>query len=116
MQGKIIARLKEGSIKNVLPFGSESYGLPPYVVVKLENGPGRINVRIILRIEQGAQQLYRNYLFSEVSDLLKDWRATDEYGNTFILWDSGDWSEVSALTDDNTLSMERIFYVPFRPR
>jgi len=48
--------------------------------------------------------------------LLKDWMSTDENGNTFIVWDSGDWSEASALTDDNTLSMERIFYVPFMPR
>ena len=115
MQGRIIARLKEGSIKNVVPFGTERYGLPPYVIVKLETGHQRINVRIILRIPQGTQQLYRPYLFSEVSDLLKDWMSTDENGNTFIVWDSGDWSEASALTDDNTLSMERIFYVPFRP-
>jgi len=116
MQGAIIARLKQGSIKNVIPFGSKKHGLPPYVVVKIEQGAGRINIRVILRIEQGAQQLYRPYMFKEVSDLLTGFRSTDEHGNTFIVRDSGEWGEASALTDDRTLAMERTFFVPFRPR
>jgi len=116
MQGKIIARLKEGSIKSILPYGTDAYGLPPFVVVKLERGFDRINVRIILHVAQGAQALYRPYLFGEVSELLRNWRATDEFGNTFILRDTGDWSEASALSAANTLTMERIFYAPFRPR
>lgn len=114
MQGSIIERLKTGSIKNVVPFGTDTFGVPPYVVVKLETGNERITVRVILHIEQGTQQLYRKYLFEEVSTLLRNWRGKDNSGNNFILRDTGDWSEVSALTDDNSLSMERIFYVPFR--
>jgi len=114
MQGDIIARLKTGSIKNIIPFGSDTFGLPPYVVVKTETGINQIRVRIILHIEQGTQQLYKPYIFDELSELLKNYRGKDNFGNNFILRDSGDWKEASAVSDDKTLSMERIFYSPFR--
>jgi len=115
MQGSIIRRLKEGSIPNVLPYGSDRYGLPPCVVVKMETGFDRINVRVIVCFEQGAQALYRPYVFGELSALLRNWRSTDDFGNTFILRDSKDWREASALPNANMLAMERTFYAPYRP-
>jgi len=116
MQGSVIRRLKEGSIPNVLPYGVDRYGVPPYVIVKLENGIERINVRIIVCFEQGAQALYRPYVFDELGALLRNWRSTDDFGNTFILRDSKDWREATALPDANILAMERVFFAPYRPR
>jgi hypothetical protein len=112
MLAKIVAALKNGSIKNVVPFG---YPLPssPYVVVKLEYNPIGRMIRVIAHMSQGDQLELEDYIFKESSDLLSGFESTDRYGNTFHIYDYGEWSEVVANNDDSTISMERIFYVPF---
>jgi len=114
MQGAIIKRLKEGSLRRVVPFGTSTFGVPPYVVVRLEKDLDVVNIRVFVHFEQGAQQLYRPYVMGELSELLLNHRFTDSEGNVFEVYDTGRWDEASAVSDDNTLSMERIFYVPFR--
>jgi hypothetical protein len=80
----------------------------------MESGLGQMNIRIIIHVLQGTESLYEPYLFGELSNLLKGWSGEDRYGNHFIVRDSGNWLMTSALSDDNTFSLERIFYVPYR--
>jgi len=110
---KVVARLKTGSIKNVVPFGSD---LPaaPYVVVKPESGPvGRL-LRIIAHRAQGEQLKLEDYVFGELSTLLSGFESTDRHGNLFKVRSTEEWIDVAAVSDDSTISMERVFYVPQR--
>lgn len=112
MLTKIVAKLKTGSIKNVVPFGS---ALPAgrYVVVKPESGPNETRrFRIIPHVAQGEQITLENYLFNEVSTLLSGFQSTDRHGNNFKVLDTGEWTDIVAENDDSTISMERVFYVP----
>jgi hypothetical protein len=113
---KVIAKLKTGSVKNVVPFGSP---LPsaPYVVVKEEKAEGnRTRFRVITHMAQTVANVLAldTYTKSELSTLLGDFEADDRFGNYFKLEepDEIEWTGVGAVSDDSTISMERCFYAP----
>jgi hypothetical protein len=112
---KIVAQLKNGSIKNVVPFGS---ALPaaPYVVVKPEKLPYGRGFRIIAHAAKGGNILLENYAMDEVITLLHDFTESDRFGNRFTVKDTGEWTDVAAISDDSTISMERLFYAPMLTR
>ena len=113
MMTKIVAKLKTGSIKNVIPYG---YGItpanPPYVVVKRESAENQFRWRIIAHMKPGQNIAIDDYIFGEVSELLGDFVTTTRHGNTADLDRSDEYSDVAQQSSDGTISMERIFYSP----
>lgn len=112
---KIVAKLKTGSIKAVVPFGTK----PPtgnYVVVKQEPVSGNMTrFRIIPHMVQGSQVALNDYIFHELSDLLTGFESDDSNVNHFKLEEppeGAEWTGVGATSDDGTISMERCFYAP----
>lgn len=109
----IIKRLKTGKIKNVVEYGSEPTSVP-YVVVKFESGQTGRMVRVIPHYPQGYGRDLEKYIFNDLSLLLKNWKGTDSYGNTFVLKETDEYTDIVAKNDDDTISMERVFLVPLR--
>lgn len=112
---KIVEQLKTGTIKNVVAYGSN---LPtaPYVVVKQENEPlGRgTQFRIIAHFLKGQQIYLEDYIKKEVSELLTDFQATTRNNNLNELWQDefGQMPELTVSNDDDTISMERVYWMP----
>jgi len=113
---KIVAKLKTGTIKNVVPFGSP---LPtaPYAVVKEEKSAGNMTrFRVIAHAAQNAANVLvlDAYVKTELSTLLGEFEADDRNGNHFRLEepDEKEWTGIGAVSDDSTISMERVFYAP----
>lgn len=113
MTSAIVARLKTGTIKNVVPFGSKPTAVP-YIVVKCESGTGVRTVRVTVHHNQGYQKDVEKYVFNNLSALLRNWTGTDSSGNSFRLKDADEYTDIIAINDDSTISMERVFYAPFR--
>ena len=115
MLPKIVAQLKTGIIKNVVPF---SAALPssPYVVVKPEYLPYGRGFRVIAHADKGSNIALENYIMDEVITLLHNFTAKDRFGNNFTVKDTGEWTDVAAVSDDSTISMERLFYAPMLTR
>jgi hypothetical protein len=114
MLTKLVAKLKTGTIKNIVPFGSPAPAAP-YVVVKQENaGRNMTRFRVIPHMKQGEQLALSAYVFNELSTLLSGFASTDVNGNHFVLEEPEprEWTGVGAVSDDNTISMERCFYAP----
>ena len=85
MLAKVVAQLKRGSIKNVVPYGSP---LPTgrYVVVRQENAGANLSrFRVVPHMEQGAQAALSAYAFTELSTLLSGFESADANGNKFKL-------------------------------
>lgn len=113
---KIVAQLKTGKIKNVVPFGSGNLPAPPYAVVKMENdglGRGRM-VRIIGHMLPGQQTFLEDYMFNDVSVLLDGLKMISRHGNRNILETENEYTDIVANNDDGTISMERRFILPSR--
>jgi hypothetical protein len=111
MIDKVVAQLKTGTIKNVIPFGFQTPNAP-YVCVKPESVPMGRAFRCIVHVKPDYVLDMENYLFNELSTLLKDWRTTDRHGNTVTVKDGDEYTDIVAVNDDSTISMERVFYVP----
>lgn len=117
---EIIDRLVTGSITNVVKFGSD---LPdaPYVVVKPETYNGNRGVRVIAHFTKGADEYeisdtisnpLDDYIYTEVVDLLSDYEFTDHNGLTLVVKDAHEIVDVGVESDDGTVSMEHLFYIP----
>ena len=105
-------KLLTGSIKRVVVFGSEMPKSAPYVVIKPEALPFGTGLRIIVHYPRNYQTQLRSYIFDEVSDLLNGFVYTDESGTSNEVLDGEEYGDIVAVNDDNTISMERLFYVP----
>jgi hypothetical protein len=106
----VLNKIKEGSIKNVVFFGdSDAMPAAPYVVVKQEAGENRIVYRFIAHAFMGEQDMLDAYVRYELTALLKDVK-TDK--GTIKFYSTGEWFGVQARSDDNTISMERTYFVP----
>ena len=114
MTTRIVERLKTGSVKNVVPFGIATMPAAPYVVVKPESGVGERSFLIIAHFKAGQNILLEDYIFNEVSELLKNFVTTDRHGNNVRIKDADKYTDIVVENDDSTISMERIFYVPSR--
>ena len=112
----IVARLRTGSIPDVVPFGTSTLPAPPYVVVKPEKdalGRGRA-FRIIPHAAPDQQVFLQDYLFEELSTLLDGYTTDSRLGNRNQVYSENDWSDLIGNNDDGTISMERVFLVPSR--
>ncbi|MDR1952364.1 MAG: hypothetical protein LBQ37_02470 [Elusimicrobiota bacterium] len=108
----VYEQIKTGSIKNVVFFGdSDKMPPPPYVVIKTEadNMNHRLIFRFIVHRVMGEQDLIDFYIRKELRDLLSD--VATEQGN-IRFYSTDEWVGVQARSDDNTISMERTFFVP----
>jgi len=114
MIDEIITRLQTGSVGNVVRFGTRDLPSPPYICVKTEKHPVGRGIRIIGHAAVDQQSMLEDYIFNESSVLLKDYKFTDALGNYCVVRDADDYTDVVADNDDDTISMERLFYVPNR--
>jgi len=124
MIAEIITRLKTGSIKNIIPFGSATPSTVPYIVVKPEtNNKGR-GVRIILHYKQGANMYVSggvtytpmdDYMYNELPSLLSEWTLANNHGESMTVHDTREITDITAVSDDNTIAMERLFYISLLP-
>jgi len=110
---EIIARLKEGSIKNVV-LSSDSPGVPepPYVVVQPEAGviSNTRQYRITVHYNQGMFDALNEYTMNEIDKLLPGY-IDDKDGSRFKLYKSG-YTDLTPKPDGKTIFMERIYYSP----
>lgn len=116
MTTKIVARLKTGRVKNVVPYGTEQLPNPPYLVVKEEEdalGRGTI-YRVIGHFKPGQQIDLTDYMRSDVDDLLNGFKARDRHGNYNILLTEANIPFIVTDNDDKTISSERVFLLPSR--
>ena len=111
---RFVERLKTGTVKNVVPFGVSTMPSPPYVVVKPESAQNGRNFRIIPHFGVGQNILLENYVFNELSTLLKNFVTTDRNGNNVKIKDAEEYTDIVCENDDSTISMERVFYIPSR--
>jgi len=115
MTKAIIIKLKTGTIKHIIQYGSKRPP-PPYVVVKPERdilGRGRA-FRIIAHYEPGQQAWLEDYVRSELMTLLDGFAAESRHGNDNLLFTESDYTDIIVDNDDGTISMERRFLMPSR--
>lgn len=111
----VVAQLKTGTIKDVVPFGDD--GTPSgqmYLVVKQERdslGRGWL-YRVIGHAQPGQQKFLHQYMVSDVSTLLKNNVILCTAGNRMKLEDTGEITGFITGNDDGTISMERVFLEP----
>jgi hypothetical protein len=111
MLTKVVAVLKTGSVKNVVPFGSK-LPVPPYDVVKPEIVPGiGRRFRVIAHRLQGEQIQLEDHI-REVIGLLEDFQATSRHGAVNRLGRVESITDIGAVSDDSTISMEAAFVMP----
>lgn len=103
--------VKAGSIKNVVFFSDSTDPRPaaPYVVIKPEQGDGRVNFRIFAHYKPGEQDKLDHYIRYELSDLMKVKKSLS--GKPQFKSD-GYWTDTIVTNDDGTISASRVFYVP----
>lgn len=111
---KIVARLKTGTIKNVVPFGGANTPAPPYIVVRPEaDGLGRGRIfRIFIHMQPGQQTFLEDYAFKTVPDLLSNYATEDRHGNHNKVLQEYEYTDIITNNDDGTISMEMHFLVP----
>jgi len=114
MISKVIAKIKTGSIKKVVPYGW-ARPAPPYVVVRTEQDALRRGVifRIFWHFAQGGQALLDDY-DGEIQTLLDGFNADSRKGNTNQLHVEPDYQDIIINNDDDTISRERRFLMPSR--
>ncbi len=111
---KIVAKLKEGQVKNVVPFGkAKPMPAAPYIVVKEESDPldrGTI-YRIIIHVAPGGNVFLKTYL-ADVSRLLDGFEAETYLGNWQRIYADGGKTGIIVDNDDGTIAMERTYLSP----
>ena len=110
---KIIARLKEGWITNVVAYGTKEALATPYVVVRIMSQPGvGRQLVVFVHMEPDQQVDLEDYTFNDLSVLLTDFRGVSRHGNHFKVSAVEDWQEIVTQNDDGSISMERRFLLP----
>jgi hypothetical protein len=111
---RIVAKLKTGTIKNVVPFGSANTPAPPYIVVRPEaDGLGRGRIyRIFVHMKPGQQTFLEDYLFNNIPTLLSNFSTDDRHGNHNKVLPEYEYTDITTNNDDGTISMEMRFLVP----
>jgi len=108
----VVALLKTGTIKQVVPFGMPRPAAP-YIVVKEEPVPGSYTrYRIIGHWLPAQQMAMRLYMRKDVYTLLHDVFLTGIGTDTRVgkLRSLGELTPLSVVSDDGTVSIERTFY------
>jgi hypothetical protein len=115
MVSKIYARLKTGSISNVVVYGSSRLPPSPYVVIKpMVDSLGRGTIyKIFVHMDPGNQLELIEYTRNELYNLLHNFSATTDSGNyKKIKVLEGDVEYPAPASDDGTISMSRSFLSP----
>jgi hypothetical protein len=116
---KIVAQLKTGTYKNVVPYGFPLPS-PPYIVVAQKRDiAGRGTAfHIFVHMAKSTTGVppitqLEDYVRNDLSLLLSDFQTTDRHGNLNRLYqDYNQLPELVVDNDDNTISMERVFWMP----
>jgi hypothetical protein len=110
---KIVAQLKTGSIKKVIPYG-KPIPTPPYIVVKEFTHPMGNGYFIIVHFNQGQQILLDDYIKKDIPTLLNNFKATTRNGNLQELQSDifEPIPELQVQNDDDTISKERVYWMP----
>ena len=118
---EIVEQLKTGDLTNVIPFGQSVPDAAPYVVVKPESHPSGRGIRIIVcypvgtalsKISGVIRTPQDDYVYTELPTLLSGFEFVNNHGETMSVVDTGEIVDVGVVNDDNTISMERLFYIP----
>jgi hypothetical protein len=109
----VFEKIKEGSIRSVVFFSDNADNPPPapYVVIKPEadNANSRLVFRFIVHRKFGEQNALDNYILYELKTLLSDVQTPQ---GKIKFYSTDEWFGVQTRNDDNTISMERTFFVP----
>jgi hypothetical protein len=108
----VVAKLKTGSVTNVVPLGVSQLPSPPYVVVKPEQTTAGRRFRIIGHFLPGQQTFLEDYIRNEVPALLDGAVLTSRHGNENRLELLEEYGDLTVGNDDKTISMERCFLLP----
>lgn len=112
---KIVAALNTGfpSVKCVA-FGHAGKKQAPYCVVKQEEHIRGTGYRIIAHFNKGQQTYLEDYIRGTVSNILDDFDTQDRHGNNQrLFYDYDDpLPRLIVNNDDDTISMERVYYKP----
>ena len=120
MISEIVKQLQTGSIERVVPY-DKKLPPPPYVVVKAETHISGRGIRVIAHYKTGTTEYTQNgivntpledYIYTEVHNLLSEYEFTNNHGEHMTVKDTGEITELTPVSDDNTVSMERLFYIP----
>jgi hypothetical protein len=116
----VIERLKTGTYPDVFPYGTDKYPTTTYVVVRGEQALNdRIRIRVFVHYFPGMEEIVKEYVYGELSELLTNYQFEDVNQSTgqvvrFRVFNTGEWFESRAVSDDNTYTMERVFMIPFQ--
>lgn len=112
MLDKVVAQLKKGTVKNVVPYGS-TLPAAPYIVVKEEPDSGRnlTRYRVFYHALPGQVLPMRDYVRYDLVKLLDGKKLTGRSGNVNIVETAGIIGPVVMNNDDGTISQERAFYI-----
>jgi hypothetical protein len=110
---KIVAKLKTGDIKNVIPFGNDRPPAP-YVVVGESYTARGVEYSVWAHFKKGQQLFLEDYMREDLSDLLDGFSVTTRHGNHNKLESLTDFGISGIITnnDDGTISRERRFLMP----
>lgn len=113
MIDKIVAKLKTGTVTNVVPYGAASLPSAPYVVVKEEPNPSGsyTRYRCIAHFLPGQVIPLRTYVRKELIKLLDGVKLTGSGGNVNMVESFGDLGSLVVSNDDGTISQERAFRI-----
>jgi len=111
MWSKTVAKLKTGSVKNVVRYG-DALPAPPYDVVKPEKAEGGRRFRVIAHRAKGQQDALEDHI-REIIRLLDKYEAKSRSGARNCLRYE-EYTDVGATSDDGTISMEASFTMPTR--
>lgn len=110
MQNAVKVQLETGRVKNVVLYGdANNHPDPPYVVIRFE-WPDTL--RVFGHFLPGQQVFLREYMRSDLTDLLDRKILTDRNGNRNKVLSLEEGSDIIINNDDGTISMERRFQIP----
>lgn len=110
----IVAKLKTGSVKNVVMFGSAPpLPSPPYDVVREEvTNLGYTRYRVISHFSPGQVLPLRSHVRKEIYQLLAYVELTGSGGRRNTLFPLGPDGTLTTSNSDGTISQEAIFTMP----
>jgi len=113
MIDKIVAQLKTGRIKNVIPFG-DPITAPPYIVVRgVKDIAGRgTQIIVTTHMKPGQQNFLEDYCTKDIATLLEDFKSATRNGNYNLLLQENMSEGIMVNNSDGTISMERWFLLP----
>ena len=115
---KIVERIEAYSLSQSKPvtaieFGAAELPAPPYVVVKQGRDPSGLEFLIIGHFKPGQQSALRAFMRTTIGQALDGFSATSDSGQYNELKSDFDATPgpIVNTNDDNTISLERSYYM-----